>query len=491
MRISIGKKLFGIFVVTTMAIILFIAVMIANSMRDGFSQYLAQAELTRFDALTTALEATYQDDQSGWRKFQDDEAQWGAFVRLHLHRSAPPVFREAQDPSSHFASWLPIFGPPAQPERKDGLQLRQRLSVLDLKKNVIVGSSVSNGIHAMRPISALNSGGKPVTVAWLALAAPPEGPIGADRVFLEKQLNNLALTVAVAILLSAIAAWLLYRQFVPPLTSLAANTRILASGDFSPRNAVSRNDEIGDLMQDFNRLAESLASAKATELQWISNTSHELKTPLAVLRADIEALQDGVRKPSKKTLGEVHEAVMRLSGLVEDLNTLSTARENGFTTTKRVEDVGEILADAVQSFSAALQATKLSVDVKIEDGLSVLGDKTRLHQLFDNLLQNTVRYTDAPGQIRISAKRVHSRIEIMIEDTKPAPSGEAIPHLFERFFRAEKSRSREFGGSGLGLSICKSITANHGGTIEASASPLGGLRISVELPFFSGADDAG
>ena len=241
------------------------------------------------------------------------------------------------------------------------------------------------------------------------------------------------------------------------------------------------------MLAQFNRLAESLDTRDRMERKWISDTSHELKTPLAVLRAQIEAIQDGVRKPTRKHLDELHDSIMRLTQLVADLNSLSNLREGQLTANRQPEDLAEIINGRLEHTLEHLSGKEVQVDSQIAPNLLIECDRLRLGQLFDNLLQNAVRYTDSPGKIRIKAVAISSRdgggsVEICIEDSPPCPSEEACDKLFDRFYREELSRDRRYGGSGLGLSICREIVAAHQGTISLAVSDLGGLKVTVTLP---------
>lgn len=239
---------------------------------------------------------------------------------------------------------------------------------------------------------------------------------------------------------------------------------------------------MGDLIGHYNRLAETLARTSQAEHEWISNTSHELQTPLAVLRAQIEALQDGVRQPDAETLAEMHAAQMRLSRLVHDLKILPFSRDAEFMADLRREDLVEISKEAVEIARPALEAAGLDIECSFPEALPLRCDRLRVAQVIDNLLQNAARYTDAPGKVRLVIRRRDGFAHVSIDDTPPTAPDGALPRLFDRFYRAEGSRSRALGGSGLGLSVSKAIVEAHGGTITAAVSDLGGLNVTFTLP---------
>ena len=231
-------------------------------------------------------------------------------------------------------------------------------------------------------------------------------------------------------------------------------------------------------------MADRLARQEELRRAWISDSSHELRTPLAVLRAEIEAMQDGVRPADAATLARLHKQVQQLAKLVDDLR-LTLDREPG--TADMEHELFAPLAiveESIEAFRERYAAAGIELDIAglVGAGGRVRGDAGRLAQVFANLFENSLRYTHAGGRLCIAAGVEGKRLILQFDDTAPAPSPAALPRLFERFFRAEPSRSRELGGSGLGLAICKTLIEAHGGWIAAARSKLGGLLIRIELP---------
>ncbi len=371
---------------------------------------------------------------------------------------------------------------PPRPCRVDPLKLAQRLALLDRKGNHIAGSDIKGNDLIKRKIEFVNSAGTPELIGWVSLAIPSDHTRSLDSAFLDEQRNALIIISIAALILSAIAAWLMARHLVSPIIRIGQVARTLAAGDYSSRIKKTHSDELGTLIDNFNFMANNLEVADKAERQWVSDTSHELQTPISVLRAGIEALQDGVRKANKKNLSELHDAVMRLSQLIGDISVLSRAGESMLVRDRQIEDIFDIIRVAVESASAGLKAAGISHKVQFNgDGLLDC-DKLRMRQLIDNLLENSRRYTSSPGNLELNVDTRGNKCTILVDDSAPAPPGNSLDKLFDRFYRVESSRSREFGGSGLGLAICRSIVVAHGGTIDAEASHLGGLRIKIVMP---------
>lgn len=458
---SLTTKIFLAIAATAALVIGTMALLVALSMRDGFSQYLLRGELIRFDTLVRELAVAHDLDTPGWPEIADDPRAWNEFVRTHF---TPP-------------------GNPTQDEVDgDPLVLGERLALLDASGIRIAGAPTRTAIFERRPICTARGCPEGAPLGYIRLNAPRTSDSASDAFFLRGQYASLAFSALIALMVSAAAAFLIARQILIPIKRLEAGAKTLATGNYVTRINNDRTDELGDLIGHYNVLAETLAHTSQAEREWISNTSHELQTPLAVLRAQIEALQDGVRQPDAATLAEMHAAQMRLSRLVQDLKVLTYAREAEFVANMAREDLVEIATEAVEIARPALEAAGLEIDCTFPDTLPTTCDRLRIAQVIDNLLRNAARYTDAPGKVRLAIRLADGHAHVSIDDTPPAAPDDALPRLFDRFYRAEGSRSRALGGSGLGLSVSKAIVEAHGGTITAAASDLGGLNVTFTLP---------
>jgi two-component system sensor histidine kinase BaeS len=302
--------------------------------------------------------------------------------------------------------------------------------------------------------------------------------------FIAEQSRNLLVVSGVAFVVSAAVAFALSRDLVNAIDKLLKGTARLKAGDLSMRIAVDREDEIGQLAEDFNELAARLQQQDLAKKQWITDTSHELRTPVAVLRAQVEAFQDGVQQPNPRTLEVLHAEIIQLGKLVDDLHDLAKSDLGQLRYNFVPVDVAAVLSDAVDAFSERMASKRIAVETATIDEMSCVieADGTRLKQLFCNLLENSFRYTSQHGRIRISCQQAPQAVTICFDDSEPGVKPEQLPKLFDRFFRGDQSRSRSHGGAGLGLAICRSIVEAHNGTITAARSELGGVRMTICLP---------
>lgn len=236
------------------------------------------------------------------------------------------------------------------------------------------------------------------------------------------------------------------------------------------------------LAEERMRLAEKERMEGALR-QWMADSSHELRTPISVLRAQIEAIQDGVFAADAKRLEVLHCEVMGMTRLVEDLFVLARSDIGQLECRSDPVDILDVLDGVVHAFSGRYAAAGIALQwpESIVDGPLVSGDSERLRQVFSNLLENSLRYTDSGGMLRISHRLDGHDLLLHFDDSPPGVPEAILPQLFDRFFRVDVSRSRARGGSGLGLALCRTLVEAHGGTITASLSPLGGLRITLQL----------
>jgi two-component system, OmpR family, sensor histidine kinase BaeS len=363
-----------------------------------------------------------------------------------------------------------------EPETADRLAAR-RYVLMDREGRYLAG--LRAGVKDTVVTRVLTSEQKPVGQLGLVVTAAASA---MDRAFIDHSLEMVLIVAMLALIVSLLAALLLARHFTSILRQVTLGTRRLASGEYTARIVGERQDEFGDLVRDFNRLAHALEQHENNRRLWVAQTSHELRTPLSILRAHIEALIDEVRPPSRLEFEVLHKETLRLTKLVSDLNDLARADSGALAFKKEAVDVISLLDDSVHAFSDRFAARRLTIERAFAGQASVFGDASRLGQLFANIFENALRYTDAGGVLRLQGKIFAASIEICIEDSAPGVEATALASLFDPFFRTDSSRQRETGGSGLGLAICKSIVMAHEGSIEAFASELGGLKLRLRFP---------
>ena len=214
----------------------------------------------------------------------------------------------------------------------------------------------------------------------------------------------------------------------------------------------------------------------------MADIAHELRTPVAILKGEIEAMQDGVRPVSEQTTASLREEVDHLARLVDDLQTLALSDAGALNLQMESVNFSVITCQSGEAYRARLAARGIELRLHIGEGIILDADPQRLKQLLNNLLENCCRYVDKGGRVILSLAAKDKTVVLNLDDSGPGLETEQMERLFERFYRVEGSRSRLTGGSGLGLAICRNIVETHQGSIRAENSSMGGLRIHVELP---------
>jgi two-component system sensor histidine kinase BaeS len=321
-------------------------------------------------------------------------------------------------------------------------------------------------------------------VGFVGLLPPKQFLNPHQLQFLKQQKSALFLAAGGMVLAVMIFSLPLAKRLVRPIRAMTAATSDLASGKYSVRVPVGALDELGQLARDFNTMALTLEKNEQARRQWVAEISHELRTPVAVLRGELEALLDGIRTITPETIQSLHQEAMRLNRLVDDLYQLSLTDISALIYRKEDLNVDEVLRDSIESFRTEFgrKGIKVAGDFSREPEITVFADRERLNQLFMNVLENSLRYTDPGGELVISLACTGGNVTIEFQDSMPGVPEEELDRLFERLYRVEGSRSRTSGGAGLGLAICKNIVEAHEGTITAHPSSLGGLLIRITLP---------
>jgi len=242
-----------------------------------------------------------------------------------------------------------------------------------------------------------------------------------------------------------------------------------------------------ELAAAFASLAVNMAELDKGQRKWVADTSHELRTPIAVLRAQVEAFQDGVQAVTPRNMEVLHKEIMALSKLVDDLHWLAKSDVGAIKPTAVPVDINQSLQDVLEGFEErrASKAIKLENLVPSDTRLIANADASRIRQVLTNVIENSLRYTNKGGSLKITHELSDTSLKLFFDDTEPGVATEILPKIFDRFYRAESSRSRTLGGSGLGLAICLNNMQLLGGSIEAHPSELGGLKITVTLPMMA------
>ncbi len=503
--------------------VLAMGAIVAFSLERGFVDYLNLRQLTHLDAIETRLKLAAKTNGS-LEYLRHDGAAWGTIIkgaeapspaasageppprrtpyttrtdakRVADDRPPPPSMGEPlpdDEPADdrpppdrlpgQTPNHVPAFGGRPAQGNLDPLNLGPRFHLYDANHQPM---------HPNTPVPPPDSG-DPIEreirvgdtiVGYLKYTPVLRSATKEDSIFLQHQLKNIGLAGAVLLVLALLTAPLMARRWARPINDISDATARIAKGAFDVRLPEKREDEIGALMKNVNAMAVSLGGLEAARKRWIAEIAHELRTPLSVLRGEIEGLQDGVRQYNTGALVSLGEETAHLTKLVNDLHLLSLADVGSLPCTMLEVDAVALTQRLINRFlpRAEQRGLVLTLDAP-ETAIALVADAGRIEQLLTNLIENSLRYTNPSGRVNVRLAAQDQNLLLMIEDSPPGVAAADCEKLFEPLYRADRARSRANGGSGLGLAICRAIVRAHGGQIFARPSVVGGLQITAILP---------
>lgn len=442
------RRLFTRFLLSFVAVAL-VATGITASISLGatslfFRRYLSGSRTIRSQQVQTLLTVYYINSNS-WHGIQE--------MLLRITRNDPR--RRARG----------INSPMEMMAHEDRILLADQSGVIIGDSNgTRLGATLTAPERSQGTIIMVN--GAPVGIMVLS------SPIKPDLSSLEQYFRRSVLfAVIIAGLSGIILAFLLgltlSRRIVVPISSLVQASKKIATKDFAQRIPVYSDDEIGNLANNFNLMAEELQKTEGLRQDLLSDVAHELRTPLTILRANLEAIQEEIVPLTPETIASLNDEVLRMSRLVNDLQDLNLTEAGRLPLHKADTDMEALLNRIISSMSIEAFSKQQSVETDIANLPAAFIDPDRISQVFMNLLGNAIRYSPVGAKIRVLAKPVEAAIQVLVENTGASISPDELTGIFERFYRGEKSRSRAYGGSGLGLAIAKGLVETHGGKIWA------------------------
>lgn len=301
-------------------------------------------------------------------------------------------------------------------------------------------------------------------------------------------LNNLRQTLWLAglagIVLAIFLGYLFTRQIVAPLVKVTAAARRIAQGDLGQRVDIHGSGELAELGQSFNLMAETLSRDRELRQNMVADIAHELRTPLSILQGNVEAMLDDILEVNTDNLTSLHQETVLLARLVDDLRTLSLAEAGQLKVQPRATDLRGLSLEVIDGFQTQLASKNISLEFEAPDDLPPAGaDPGRTAQVMRNLISNAFRYTPEGGNISVRLAVDSKGITVSVIDTGVGIPPEDLPHVFDRFYRVDRSRRRSTGGSGLGLAIVKQLVEAQGGHVWADSTVGKGSTFAFHLPY--------
>ena len=436
--------------------------------------FINKMEIQGLDLMADRLAKIYESD-IGWDQFAASPDKL-AILAQNVFATLPSFSMPPPPPPG---IGLPGEPHPKPPPKPDSMEPARRIAIYTKDKVHFAGPILDSDRMVFRPVIVRDT-----IVGWLGIRPMRGIRPHMDAAGISRELKRFYMVAFLIFLITSLASLYLSRRFLRPVKALADGTRALARFDFSARISAASRDELGCLARDFNAMADTIQSYEAMQKQWVLDISHELRTPLSILRGETEAMLDGVRPTDQNGVRALLTEIQALESLVGDLHFLSQEDARSLEMKKELVYPVCILNEVAIRFEQRLSNAGIRVDnrLSLENQLGIIGDKERLAQLFSNILENSLKYTETPGCLILNCKQQADSLIIYIDDSGPGVPESSLPHLFDRLYRVDRARTRENKGTGLGLSICKTIVRAHKGEIRAENIPGKGLRISIGLP---------
>ena len=351
-------------------------------------------------------------------------------------------------------------------------------------RNVMVGRRLDAKDHGRSVVAISGTEGR--LGSLLVVPDAPGGAVSAAVTNVDPSGPSLiTLLVLSGFLASAVAVaitFFLSRRVVAPVESLARVAHRVAQGDFSTRAVAGSKGEVGELAQRFNTMVSELARTEEVRRNMVADLAHELRTPLTNIRGYVEGISDGVISPSTETLESMQVEVVLLARLIEDLQDLALAESGRLRLEVGDCDLSQLARTTASAFQQQAQTKGIALTAETPHPVTVQGDRERLGQVIRILLSNAITHTPEGGRVVLTAELTGQTARVMVQDNGPGIPPEDLPHVFERFYRVDKSRSRTTGGIGLGLTIAQRLVESHGGEITVQSDVGQGSSFIVDLP---------
>lgn len=509
---KIQNKLFVFLFSYSLILVTVLVLLMQWSIGKGMVEYVISKEIATLKPVMSGLSQTYQTDNN-WQSMKNNHAKFRQLISQQLTGSdfhselnkRRPEHRRLNKPNN----LPPHLKKDRPPPRRIGFDNRPpppegeaHYALLDSNEKLVVGNFLDTLQYSKTAIKVNNE-----IIGYFAISKRNRLTQGYEVDFIKQQQHYFWLIALLVMFMVALVTLPIARHVVGPIKLITRGMHKLTQGDYHQTIALHRHDELSELSRDYNELALTLAENENTRKRWLANISHELRTPVAILRGELEAMLDKVRPLTSENLASANDEVIHLQRLIDDLNLLTSADIGGMRYQKQHEELVSLIENETEKYRGYLADAGIALSFNLAaHKANIYADKNRLFQLFENIINNCIKYSSATQlKITISDNKLAENlmdartdnktdnhvfkqtnsVTIIIEDNGVGVDNEHLDHLFEHLYRVDDSRNRKTGGSGLGLSICRHIVLAHHGRISAQKASLGGLAVIITLPITS------
>lgn len=475
---GLSKKLFLLFFAFVLCFVLIMEVAVRYNFNSGFRAYVNDRQQERLMNWTNSLEEIYKAHNS-WSPLILDENMWWKLLVLNKEiKPRHPTLKPIEQNHSP--------GKIIHDINRNNIDPPYIALLSADKKELIAGFLPKEEQQLWKPLKKDEQ-----IIGWIVtqnLDTDTDLFTDIDNRFVQTQITNMLWITVFGSALAVFFGYWVSKFILTPIKSLVKATHSIAEGDYASvkiDKEIKRNDELGELAADFEKMAKILAGNEQFRKSMMADISHELRTPVTIIKGEIQAMLDGIRKPTTNNLEALLDDVDNLNRLINDVYDLALSEANGWKYNFTQFNISRTIENVFTSFEHRFLKKNLSFYFNSDNNdIQIWGDEQRIAQLVRNLLENSFRYTDPGGKVVLKLYDSKNEVKISIKDSTPGVPDALLPNLFTRFYRVEASRNKAYGGSGLGLALCKGIVEKHHGFIEAEKSEWDGLCLHVILPKF-------
>lgn len=460
---SLAQKLTLAFLLVAVTAVLLVTLIIRLSSPGQLDSLIIDQQRSQYKTLVT----DYYQEHGTWD---------GVVSYLFQARSIAPT-----QPTPQVNAPEPNRSDPPPPNRRSLFWLAdaQGMTIVPFLPTYPVSSVVSADLLAKGEPVEVNG----AVVGTILTAPTPPGLTAQEQAYLQRTNSALLLASGGAVLVALLVGVLLARTLVHPLQALTLAAQQMSRGELKQEVAVKSSDEIGQLAAAFNQMSQEIARASESRRQMTADITHELRTPLTVIAGYVESMRDGALAPTPERLAVVYAEIEQLQHLVGDLRILAKADTGELNLDKHPASPLDLLQQSCATFEHQARQQGVQLSLQADDPLpAILVDEVRMAQVLDNLISNALRFTPPAGQITLRAWQEGDLVSMSVQDTGQGISPADLPSIFDRFYRADKSRTSNKGEFGLGLAIAKALVEAHAGKIEVTSTPGKGTTFTIRLP---------
>lgn len=445
---KLGKKLFIIFLILVVFSLFLVGFFINYSIGERFDDFI---NLQRQESIEELLEMLNEYYQAGSRN------EINSLLNNFVRTNRIPVWLEDRDGNLKFS--------PTQQHHQMMRRMMGDSQMMEERNDFLPAQSRKEEIYLDGSLQA--------TLYWQEVTSREQIDSELYNYFRRNVFQAIIFSALIVIVLLIIISFIISRLITEPLIKLKNAAFKVAEGDFEQNISNNGDDELAELITAFNQMTEKLAKLEKIRKESASDLAHELRTPLTTIKGYIEAFEDGKIALDQENIDELKEEIARMVALIEKLKEFAEAQNKIFNLKKEKIKVNELIKNVSKKRQKQIKSKNLKLNLELENGIIIEADKDSLIQILNNLIENAVKYNRENGEINIKSYQKNNKIIIQISDTGYGISEEDLPYIFERFYRADKSRSAKNGGTGIGLAVTKELIEAHGAEIEVESNKNG------------------